>query len=384
MKGRRIDNVFDGLRISGFSDDKSEREDSDSVHWQMEFSSQVKDGDSWIDTGFDHGMVSAGIPSFGRRSTMEKYGSAPSMSTSLNWVEVRVSNDERGWVAKGSFPKAPRIIDKDISDEGEMSKYVPIGVFTDIRRDAKAGFKVAREWAKFRTMAVESRDFLFGKLKDEYKGKVEHNERQLMRSRCETANSLMIQFLPNTLTSKKRNSLRDFYVPGVLEAEVALELEKGIYPKHGVSESSFPISYIRADPVEVSSIGKNGKYSAVFPFRMYSCSSLLDDEISSSIVQNVLDKNKYSNIRLGGKSIDAKIYVPDVGRVMSEILEGSDDTVLHREAYKVVDAVKEIYSFSNGWREYNSSLKSKLEKIERDEKVSHFSKLGEILSKGNS
>ncbi len=281
-------------------------------------------------------------------------------------MQIGVSNGVAGWVKYGEFPRGVRT-ENFIKDYGMSiptkleSETIPI--FTDVRRDAEAGFGAAGEWAKFRTMAVACSDFVLGSLKKEDKSfrdmpresqeerNVKYNANELLRSRIEFVAPLMISLLPNTMLRNGQGTLRGYYKPGVLEGALALELEKGVNPNFGRTDEPRPISGIDGAPIDISPTGRKGEYDALLRFRLHVyMPGLENNETAREVVQSNLEK--YFNVGVHDSSnIFFTMHIPKANRVYQELLQGANDTIIHKQSAAIIDAVREVSSSAKYWKD---------------------------------
>jgi hypothetical protein len=357
---------YGSMKISGTSDGTLlGRETQDNVEWDLRFKDQLDDklGCSWITSGFNDGVLH-----IKRLPDVEKHNSSPQLFKTVNYIQVRVSNGERGWVETGTFPKNTHI-EQRLEDEEKLT-YRRVPVFTNIKQDAQAGFRAAEEWAKFRTMAVASKGYIEDRLKKEWE-KVgnDYDANRRMRSRTETALPLMLQFLPDTLVQKGPSSLQLFYEPGVLEATAALELEKlhGRCIFHGL-------------PIEISPIQGGESYDAVFSLSI-GINPL--PETARAIVGREL--GKYFDINMENlKELRFRFPIKDAHKVSTAIYEGRENTPLHTQTRALVDAIKVFYQTTYSWSsEQLPVLKKGYEAMVEGAMQEHFGRMEQKLLTGS-
>ena len=375
MRGRQLKGVFSGLSISGVSDDPSHK---DSVQWELRFGDVLDARFGWLSpmNALDNALLHV-------KRLFKDIGNdvGPRVFTTANYIQIEVSDGKRGWVSDGLFPKGVqrkrgvRLGDCVVSGVAEDFMY------TDTRKDAVAGFDAAREWAKFRTMAVSSSGYVIDKLKAEQKavfgGGIDAGN--LIRSRIEAAVPLMLNFLPDTRLRSGAGSLRSYYEPGVLEGELALGLEKGIIPQYGGRTDS-PIYIIKGNPVNIISVPGRDAYDANFSFDV----SLVggrggDDKVSRRIIQNQLEKY-FSVDVISPSKMRIGFYVPNAHKVGEKIVGGSDTTFLQLQANALVDSLGHVSNSLKSWdNEQMPVLKKGYDAMVETGKEVHFGRLEQSL-----
>lgn len=159
-----VPSQFEKMVVDGNSEQHSyQGEDcQDQVSWNLSFSDKVKNK-----------PLSDALLHAKRLPKISEHNSEPGIFDTADYFEIRVHNSEHGWVKEGTFPKNPHtrleFDDKEGFPPKIKKRYVP--VFTDIRRDALAGFEAAHQWQKFRAMAATCVDFLAEQMKAEFEAR---------------------------------------------------------------------------------------------------------------------------------------------------------------------------------------------------------------------
>jgi len=350
---------YSKLTIDGSSNQRGFTSEArpDSVEWDLRFAEQVPDeiGGGYIQTGFNHGLLH-----IKRALPISELHSAPGTFSTANYFQLRVGNSQRGWVENGTLPKNTWIRNETEEvetnspfDMGIRTKQVP--VYTDIEDDAHEGFRVAFEWAKFRTMAVATTQYAVEKLKQESQlVPKDNNARQLMRSRSEESLLLIMGFLPDTENENSPAALNPGYLPGVLETTVALELEKSIRPMHGRKPHQTPIHHIDPSPIEIHP--KSDGYDAIIPFKVgiYGTKdSKVRDQIQSEL-------RKYFDVTLNKNpsEINVRLYIPGADKVRDAILNGDDNTELHKQTTALNESLTHVSNVMGGWDKQLDTLEA--------------------------
>ena len=346
----------------------------DHVEWDLRFEHKVPDGvsEGWVNRSFSDGLLHTK-----RVSNLTEFNSAPTLFTTANYVHVRVGNGERGWVEKGLFPKNVHLgLETVEKEEDGLPGFVQIPVYTDIRRDALVGFNAALEWAKFRTMAVACKDNIYDALKFEWKAvSKDYNERQLMRARTETAIPLMLSLLPDVRIESGDASLKPNYLPGILEAAVALEISNQVSPHHGTAPRR-PIGYMTGNPIQIiPTPGKSDEYDARIPLNIHISAV---EEAALPIYEKEL--RKYMNAKFVNLSnLNVTLEVPKAHEVRKAILDGKKDTSLHTQLRALSEALYIIESNSGDWRPTHDTIKIGYNAMIQKAQETHFGQVEQRL-----
>lgn len=373
--------TFKKMEISGNSNyyfSASVGELADSVQWDLRFAPlrpkpprQLRDALLLIDR----------LPDF------KLFNSEPSFSKTEDYIHINVQNGEQGWVQHGAFP-ANVHLHKRLEPDGIMNtKTITEPVYTDIKREAEAGFKAAFEWAKFRSMALACSDYLNNCFKQEikkHKGDFTHNDYDRMRSRKEEVYRIMLELFPDTRIRSGKTALRQYYRPGYLEAELARELEAGIRLRFGrpAPDEERNISIIYGKPIEIISTHGEGAYNARMNFEVqtYSAMNLKEDEAVRASIEDQLGKHFNVSVKEPSK-MDVTLELTDAHKIVEQIKEGKDNTYLHTQARFLLEAVKETYSLVKHWNDDKMPMLEKGFKLMVDtSKTDHFSKLTNNLN----
>jgi hypothetical protein len=304
----------------------------------------------------------------------------------VNYFDVRVNCPQKGWVTQGGFPSKAHISARLKNPEAGELDLVAVPVFTDTRRDAEAGFMAAFDWAKFRTMAVACKDYIFEKLNEEGQKLIGLGEKgywplQLFRSRVEATIPLMLGFFPDTRRVNGKTALRPYYTPGVLETTLALILQEGITPAYGNREGDYPIGSAKSFPAEIDvAVGKRQVYDMTFPVKLHTYfDSTGKDETQKSLLTQAL--GKYFDIDFTEVNNPVvRIHVKDAAKVREEILAGAQDTSLHSQTYALLGSLKQVNSLSRSWRdEQQPTLETGYKVMIEAGKRAHFGRLDRML-----
>ncbi|MFA5953134.1 MAG: hypothetical protein WC812_00925 [Candidatus Pacearchaeota archaeon] len=350
-----ISSEFSLLTLDGHSDhigiggNGFNIEYEDRVQWQLNFLGEIKNE-----------KLSEALLHEKRLPNITTFNSAPYIFDTANYIQIGVSNGKIGWVKKGEFPKSIcakedyDAVNKALSSGKPLEKTPIIGVQTDVRREALAGFEAAYYWQCFRAMIVDCSDVLHKRLKEEISemGKIDYNKSEFIRSRSENVYPFFVSFFPDVrLKQNKSTSLKKFYHPGALEATIALELENGFYHQFGGSDSSErPIFSAKGFPIEVS--GNDKKYDARIKFQLNPFGSSIQEDEQTQVVLSKTIRKKYNNF-----SIDKEgnfIFTFDLknaNKIEQEIREGSKDTSLHVMSRVLVENLRLMHESLNEWYE---------------------------------
>ena len=326
------------MRVGGESRDWSlGRDTPDRVEWNLRFHHQIDPGvgGPWSQRNFSGGLVHVE-----RLPSVSKYNSEPGLFSTEDYIRISISNGERGWVEKGDFPVGPG-----------MSDGAP--AFIDTKRDAKAAFGAAREWAKFRTMAVASSGYILDKLKAEEENARGYNDEELMRSRSQESIRLMLELLPDTRTQTGPTALRHYYEPGILEATVALELERDLLPQFGRVDGGRSVYNIWGSPIEIIPVGDGrGKYDATLQVKIAPNWGVEDEKVNFILQRELQESSGDLFQTVSGRSeLSARLHVPNAHKVRQAIQEGREDTFLHHRLKRLSEVVGGISSLCGSWKE---------------------------------
>lgn len=334
------------LEISGTCNSK---EYQDSVQWQANFQKKPHDDESILNKKALHEK---------RLPNTICHNSTPhNFLSNFGYIHFDVRNDEKGWVARGEFPKGPGIVYDPHGKTGKDGiSTIQVPAFIDIRRDAEAGFRAVKEWSKFRAMALASQDLLVQKIRDNFSalkgenGRISHADSCSHRGLVEYSTEIFLSLLPDVIKTSGESALKSFYMPGALEAAIALSLAKGTMPNFGGVDNpdERPISYSRGKPLEVIS-RRNGAYDARARVTLHTFGGAGDeDEVVRKKVQSMLvpffdieatHANEYA------LTLDIK----DAHKVADAIRGGATDTKVHQEIENVRDALIHVCSSLETW-----------------------------------
>lgn len=375
--------LYNKMEVTGFSNDRlhSIGEVSDKVEWELEFAYQLPDmfKSSWTESAFHHGLLH-----IDQLPNLSKYNSAPGIFDTSDYIQISVFNGERGWVERGEFPTNVHVRKGSEIIEGERGfiprlKKTETAVFTSIKRDAEAGFSAAREWAKFRTMALAASGYLFDRLRGEWEETTDWNGERTMRDRSERTFEVMLGLLPDTTIRSGPAALKRYYEPGILEATVALELERGISSNLGRDNRPRPFYGVKGSPIEVTNIpGKTLQYDAMISLNL-PVRSFLDDEAVRGKLER--EAGKYFDVTTNSKGLNVKLHIPNAHEVRAAIAEGKEDTILHRQTRGLIEMTHSIALLSHSWTyEQVPVLEEGYKAMIEAGKAKHFERLEYALS----
>ena len=351
--------VFVSMKVSGSSMGRTydHRDQPDSVEWTLHFEEQPKSRKKRVLLGRSDALLHSEITG-GRLPNVTEHNSGPDIGLSTNnYISFAVRNGERGWVQEGTFPIGTRGVHKPAQriptigiDEPELL----YGQFIDIRRNAKAGFRAAREWAKFRTMFLACSDFVGEQMAREFEASDQDwDANQRIRDQGANVYRLLLELFPDSRIRDGPAALRPYYEPGFLEGVIALELERG----HTGNFSRRPDGHIyqlRGSPIEIQYGGKPGTYDARMRVLVSTHGGELGDaEPARRAVEAQL--GKYFDVT--AKTASQLLFtfnVPDAHRVVDQIRGGATDTPLHVEARAVVEVMGELYEKARIWTEHTA------------------------------
>jgi hypothetical protein len=329
---------FVHMVVSGHSD----RDDfNDTIEWDLRFPEKTgKLGDSIL-----HEQ---------RFPVQTTFNSKPQFSSTVGYMQIRVSNGEKGWVKKGAFPQNVRVAnDHDAIMRDPMKKHPKIGVQTDVRREALAGFEAAYHWQCYRAMAVTCCDYLREKLQREREELEEsaktmesfdgYEASQSMRDRKGITHRLFVESLPDI------DAFPNTYRPGALEATLALEIEHAVQRNLGPTDykGGRPIWYPKAKPIQISS--NSSGFDALLQLEIGGFGSHGDkDEKVLPLLEKQL--RKHFDVRIDSKrDMTAAFQFSYAHKIDAEIRGGSTDTLLHRRIHDFNDALRAVSAASKEW-----------------------------------
>jgi hypothetical protein len=359
-------------------------ESSDSVNWNIRFAAETDNGG--LDNALSQEWRLRSFPSF------STFNSAPSLFSTGNHIEVRVKNGERGWVKQGLFPESVRIAPGGIDPENPPKRLPDYAQQIDIRREALAGFEAAHLWQRFRAMALVSSDVLSKTLSKELAEKNKRmdsfdfcNKRRgtydyynAHRSRVEVTYPLFVNLLPDIHVDEGVTALQPFYVPGALEASLALEMEHVVRQNYGgpIEEIRRPIRHIQGMPIEITKTGE-GTYDAVMRLKIYTYISGEEDPGIREALQESLG-SRFDIDVLNQSEMHVALTLPDAHEIAKAIRNGETDTPVHQFAYAMNDAIRSTDIALSGW--YNQLKPGRAEMYaaqEMEAKRAHFALPGE-------
>ncbi|MBU1111657.1 MAG: hypothetical protein ABIG93_01700 [archaeon] len=374
---------FETLIVSGMSE---HQEYDDKVQWDLRFSEQV-----------DHEGLGNALLHEKRYDNEKVFNSQPRIFSTADYFQITVRNGEKGWVKTGKFPINVRsepnhdAIMKAIGIDSivDERKIPPIGIYTDTRRDAVAGFDAALQWQKFRAMATGSLEVMKRQFNAEIEerkklfqdGSVDrHDIMQHARSRSENVLPFFIQLLPHPGITDSPTSLQPNYLPGALEATLALELEHAIYHQHGLGQDSDvrPISYVQGRPIIIRP-NRNG-YDAIMRFGAYQFNYITEDK-EQVLAAVETELKKYFDVKLSPSfDIDVTLEMSDAHKIDQAIKEGNDNTKLHKWARDFGDAIRYADAAIRSWNKTERpALEQRYESIISEARTTHFSGLSSKL-----
>jgi len=358
--GKTISSEFEKVIVGGYSDytGDDKREWPDKIQWNLRFADKIEDK-GLSDALFREKRYS-NIPP-------PNTNSKPQLFSTADYIEVRVTNGERGWVKKGEFPVNIRI-EENYDTEDRVPLDIPIQ--TDVRREALAGFESAHQWQKFRAMAEISSYFIKGQLADERKNVTDYDSEQDMRSRIENVYPFFLQLLPNT---EGALALKPFYKPGVLEGALALGLEHAVYHQFGSKFKGRPIYTVKGHPIETTQT--NNGYDALMSFDVQMSNSGRDDEEVRVAIENQLAKHYAIRLETPTKMMVA-LELKDAHNVAQQIRNNAIDTKLHKFTRNFRDALKYTNDALRTWHGEIPVLKKEYEERINYAREAHFSTLG--------
>ena len=313
----------------------------DCVSWSLRFNHKVKEPERRRHSLGPH-ILSDALLHIDRLPDVSRYNSGPRFFSTLDYIDVRVENGERGWVKQGIFPVGPHI-------KGEENSQIL--AFTDTRRNAEVGFRAAIDWAKFRTMAIACSSYALDLLKRE---KIETwEDGEAFRYKMEKTITLMVQLFPDTRKRTGPSSLKPYYEPGILETTVAFMLGEDIDPNFGPRRKRrYPIHYTEGSPVEIfPRPGKKNEYDAVLPFRIALMSSVEGEEIGD-VLERHLSKRLPDDFKISfkGNYMYVRLHVPEAHKTIVELKENKK-TELQRKIGNLSQVLHEIDYLKQVWEE---------------------------------
>jgi len=391
------DYVYRSMIVSGTSEHPpiSGSDIVDSVQWDLSFSADGQKSKDGVEKfpGFEDGLLHIN----NRTPDVASLNSAPNLFHPFGYFQIRVSNGERGWVKNGTFPKnVHERLHRDESPNEVTLQNLPslkkIPAYTDIKRDAIAGFNAAKDWAKYRAMAIASAGYLKQVLHQERETFKEHDPdwshnfdaAKAYKSRSSNAGELFLDLLPDVRVTKGATALRPYYEPGFLEGVFALELEKGLVDynacfKHNDADRG--ISRVYGTPIQIISTAGKGAYDARFVLNITPrVGGSGKDENLAGIVNGIL--RPYANI-YADDSLNFKVIidVPDAHKVVAAIKEGANDTYLHKEVESLNYIMAELSKKMNDW---STNVKPTIEAGYKSMLIGaqeeHFGELKQIMS----
>ncbi|MDD5331280.1 MAG: hypothetical protein PHE43_00445 [Candidatus Nanoarchaeia archaeon] len=373
---------FNQLEISGDSDAKDHRgkDEPDTVCWELYFKEPlIKRLKSTLGDKLLH---------IKRWPEIRAYNSEPDLLNTEDYIKISVSNTERGWVKKGLFPKNTHIdTETEFSDSmwNPKIKEIPFAVFTDIKRDAQAGFYAAKEWSKFRTMAIASSKYLIDILEEEEKEiqriedhSIRFRKNDSLRKKKGFVTGLMLDLLPDTRIQKGIITLPEIYQPGILETITALELEKGT-DEQRYGKCKTPIYHINGVPIEIIPVpGKEIAYNAKISFTIHPSGGVVNHEIAKKTIEESLQR--YFDVILTDKNdLKFSLLLENAQNIRSKISEGAENTPLHTNLRNIVEAISLVSETNGLWTKeqqpvleegyramVNAGMKKHFERIENN------------------
>jgi len=388
--------VYQSMIVSGSSEHPpiSGSNINDSVQWDLNFSAdgrKNKDGAEKF-PGFSDGLLHIK----NRTPDVTSFNSAPDLFHPFGYFQIRVFNGERGWVKNGTLPKnVHKALHRDESQNESTFQDLPplkkIPVYTDIKRDAIAGFNAAKDWAKYRAMALASVGYLKQLLIKERASFKEHNPdwghnfnaADAYKSRSQNAGRLFLDLLPDVRTTKGATALRPYYEPGFLEGVLASELEKGLIDynlRSARDDTDRGISSVHGDPIQIISTQGKGAYDARFVLNIDPRGSISGkDENLAKIVTDILRPyvNIYADDSLNFKVI---IDVPEAHKVVAAIKEGANDTYLHIKVQSLNNILAEVSKKLNDWStNVKPTIEAGYKSMLTGAQEKHFGELKQII-----
>jgi len=383
---------FEEMIVKGSSEQNLlGKKSQDNVEWDLRFAEKNK-----------HKGLENALLHIKRYDNKPAFNSKPRIFSTADYFQITVKNGERGWVKTGEFPINVRsepdyeTINKRIPEQfivgvnkmPDERKIPPIGIYTDIRRDAIAGFDDALQWQKFRAMAITCSGIVKKILGNESKqrikkneGKLNYNAHQHARSRNENVWPLFVQLLPYASLDNGPTALKQFYKPGALEGVLALELEHAISHNHGSRETGGyrPIQYARGRPIEISKT--NSGYDALMKFKVQTTSyGLEEDEQIRTAIEEQLREHYTIEVKTPTK-MEVAYVLKDAHKTEQAIREGNDDTELHKFARNFGDAIRYTTKALDSWREKEMpALEEKYKSTVTEARANHFLALESQLS----
>jgi len=362
--GRTSSSIFERMTVKGHSND---REYDDKIEWDLQFSRKVRNKDLADALLHEH-----------RIHDITTFNSKPTLFDSADYIQISVTNGEKGWVEKGEFPINVHI-GKDYHLQSDNPHETPtdIAIQTNVRREALAGFEVAYQWQCFRAMALASSVFVSSQLVNESKDIIDDDSGRHMRSRKENVYPLFLELLPNLKLENTQLALKSFYKPGTLEGALALELEHAIHHQFGVTKTGEvrPIYQIKGYPIGITQTSKG--YDALMSFDVQTFSKGLsrgpkDDEQVRLVIENQLVKHFAIKLK-NPYEMQVAFALKDAHQVEQAIQEGVTNTKIHEFAEKFRDTLNYINTSLDRW--YNAeapNLKKTYEKAIDDARNKHF------------
>lgn len=317
----------------------------------------------------------------GRYDLAQELNSGPdNFSHPLRYFSFSVNAGVRGWVKDGKFPRTVSVRSGLENEEGVL-KHTKFPAYTDTRREATAGFTAARDWAKFRAMALASSGYFNARLKEEAKtlphGLDWHDHNQRMRSRGETTAALFLDLLPVVNKSSGGDALKHYYVPGFLEAAFVLELQKGMRLNFGQPTPGEvrEIGHTTANPIAiVATPGKEREYAATLSV----CAPIhlpLEGgrEIAQEYARMFLEKAGFQGEVVQG-GVQVGFTIEGARKVGEQIKGGEEETTLHKKSRSLIKKLNELDQKMDRWRyDVEPPIKAGLEEALLAAARRHFS-----------
>lgn len=283
----------------------------------------------------------------------------PNITGYFDSLNIWLSSDGSGWLTKGDFPEALYV-------KGDEA------VHSDMSREAIAGFRLAENWAKYRTIALAGSDFIEKPLRRERRraGR-DYEDAQRMRDLKENACEMYLLLVPSDVPAPARK----LYVPGAIEGTLALELEKGINGR--MSSRNGPLIQIIPEPLE---FGEGDNYSLranllLRPRYTFGDASISEEQklmaktfrcsLPNVPVEEKAEERRQLEELLGDYfptevqedgSVRITIDISDATEVTEQIIAGSTDTSLHKNAGEVVRVMTVLNDSAKDWYNFDKPL----------------------------
>jgi hypothetical protein len=370
--------LFKKLVVSGSANEPAnsqtnKRDCSDAVKWDLHF--QEKVGAETMSNALLHEKRYPKI--------ISDAGSKPHLFSTSDYIQISVSNDERGWVRLGEFPKTPHIISIDVEEDDFPPRTKKIAIYTDTLEDAVNGFGAALEHQKFRDMAVSCSDYLRSELSKENKRAIKliNSEKDGVeklhmhdnhRDRLSVVLPLYVQLLPDTRLAKAPT---EFYRPGALEARLAMGMEYFIKKNSNWSNEDRPINWARAKPIEVAKT-KAG-YDATVHLKLNMClskdptvNSAIEEQLRTRYDARIVQERQYRYVTVSHTFKDA--------HTIDEKIRNGEDTDLDQFVRVFGQALISVRSAIGEWEDIKApSIKAITGALTEKAKQNHFSALSE-------